>query len=78
MKFVVVRGTPLIASESTSKSKAVVTTVTRGAVATKASSVTRSLKLRYVDLGYSTWMGARQGRPSAVNLRPFVGVDSKL
>jgi len=26
----------------------------------------------------STWMGDRQGRPSAVNLRPFVGVNLNL
>jgi len=26
-------------------------------------------------LGLVTWMGDRQGRPSAVNLFPFVGVD---
>jgi len=34
-------------------------------VATKASSVARSLKINYVDL--YTWMGDRQGRPSSVN-----------
>jgi len=26
----------------------------------------------------STWMGDRQGRPSAINLCPFVGVDLNL
>jgi len=53
--------------------------IKRLAVATKASSVARSLKLTNVDLGYylvTTWMG--QGRPSAVNLCPFVGVDLNL
>jgi len=47
----------------------------RFTVATKASPVARSLKLRTV---VSTWMGDRQGRPSAVNLCPFVGVDLNL
>jgi len=28
-----------------------------------------------MHIGNSTWMGDRQGGPSAVNLRPFVGVD---
>jgi hypothetical protein len=45
------------------------------AAATKANSVCRSLKLKYIDLGYSTRMGDRQVRPIAVNLRPYVGVD---
>jgi hypothetical protein len=49
----------------------------RGAVATKAGSVARSLKLRYIDFGYSTWMRDRQGRLSTVNLRPSVGKDFK-
>jgi len=39
------------------------------------SSVARSLQLSNVELGYSTWMGDLQGRPSVVNLCPFVGVD---
>jgi len=26
----------------------------------------------------STWIGVRQGRPSALNLRPFVGVNRNL
>jgi len=47
-------------------------------VVTKASSVARSLKLSNVDLDYSTWMGDRQGRPSVVNLCPFVGVDLNM
>jgi len=42
-------------------------------VATKASSVARSLELRHVDLG-STWMGDHQGRLGTVNLGPFVSV----
>jgi len=45
-------------------------------VVTKASSVACSLKLSNVDLG--TWMGDRQGRPSVVNLCPFIGVDLDL
>jgi len=50
-------------------------------VATKASSVARSLKSTSVDLGlyvYGTRMGDCQRRPSAVNLCPFVGVDLNL
>jgi len=41
------------------------------------SSVVRSLKLSK-STSVSTWMGDRQGRPSAVNLCPFVGVDLNL
>jgi len=52
--------------------------VTRPAVATDACSVTRSLKLSNVERQVSTWMGDRQGRLSAVNLCPFVGVDHNL
>jgi len=49
-------------------------------VATKASSVARSLKLSNVEssTSVSTWMCDRQGRPSAVNMFPFVGVDLNL
>jgi len=43
-------------------------------VATKASTVACSLKLSNV-YSVSTRMGDRQGRPSTVNLCPFVGVD---
>jgi len=46
------------------------------AVATKASFVARSLKLRHVDL--STWMGDHQGRLGAVNLDPLVSADFNL
>jgi len=46
----------------------------RSAVATNACSVTRSLRLSNVEW-VSNWMGDRQGRPSAVNRCPFVGVD---
>jgi len=46
-------------------------------VATKASSVTRSLQLA-TSTSVSTWMGDHQGRPSAENLCPFVGVDINL
>jgi len=49
----------------------------RSTVATNACSVTRSLKLSNVEPGY-TWMGERQGRLSAVNLCPFVGVDLNM
>jgi len=48
------------------------------AVATKASSVSRSPKLRHVDLGYSTWMGDHEGIPHAVNMCPIVCVDLNL
>jgi len=41
------------------------------AVATKGYLSARSLKL-------STWMGDLLGRPGAVNLGPFVGLDLKL
>jgi len=35
--------------------------------------------LEYSSICYiCTWMGDRQGRPSAVNLRPLVGVDLNL
>jgi len=44
-------------------------------VATKASSVTRSLKLRHVNHAVITWMGDHQGRLGAVNLGPFVDID---
>jgi len=47
------------------------------AVATKCSSVARSLKLRNVD-PVSTWMGYHQRKLGAVNLGPFVGVDLNL
>jgi len=38
----------------------------------------RSLKVNIMSSPVSIWMGDRQGRPSAVNLRPFVGVDFNL
>jgi len=38
---------------------------------------TGSLELCNVEQ-ISTWMGDRQGRPSDVNLSPFVGVDLNL
>jgi len=47
-------------------------------VATTASSAARSLKLSNVDLAVSTCMGDHQGRPSAVTLCAFVGVDLNL
>jgi len=47
-------------------------------VATKTSTVARSLKLRHVDLGFSALMGDLQETLSALNLGPFVGVDSNL
>jgi len=43
----------------------------------KTYCMRRSLKLATSTL-VSTWMGDRQGRPSAVNLCPFVGVDLNL
>jgi len=46
-------------------------------MATNASSVARSLKLNNIPTSVNTWMGDRQGRPSTVNLCPFVGVDLK-
>jgi len=47
-------------------SRPIIIVAFRLAVATKASSVARLLKLRHVDL--SIWMGDHQGRPGAVNL----------
>ena len=47
-------------------------------MATSANFLTRSLELSNVVLDKYTWMGDRQGRLSAVTLRPFVGVDFKL
>jgi len=47
-------------------------------VATKASSVARSLKLRHADLFKYTGMGDHQGSPVVVNLGWFVGVDLNL
>jgi len=53
--------------------------VVRSAVATNACSVTRSLKLSSLTSSpFSTWMSDHQGRLSAVNLCPFVGVDLNL
>jgi hypothetical protein len=49
----------------------------RLSVATKASSVARSLKLAKSIL-LIPWMGDHQRRPDAVNLITFVGVDLNL
>ena len=46
-------------------------------MATKASSVARSLKLAKSIL-LIPWMGDHQRRPDAVNLITFVGVDLNL
>jgi len=37
-----------------------------------------TLYFHRVSCSVSTWMGDRQGRPSAVNLCSFVGVDCNL
>jgi len=47
----------------------------RLAEGTMASSVARSLKLRHVDHGNSTWMDDHQERLGDVNLGLFIGVD---
>jgi len=49
----------------------------RKAVATKDSSVARSLKLG-TSTSVNTWMGDHHERPGAVNLGSFVGVDINL
>jgi hypothetical protein len=46
-------------------------------MATKASLVRCSLKLRHIDLGQYR-DGDRQVRPGAVNLGPSIGVDFML
>jgi len=49
-------------------------------VVPRARPIREWWKLSYVDLGESvnTWMGDHQGRPGAVNLGPFVGVNFNL